>query len=533
MQYKYFREIQPERAIQGNFASGQINYKFDYNDGHTYWNPSKSYIKIKMKITKGDGTRLDKDFGVAPNMYIADNLFQQIDMRCNGTCVSEWNDYIAQCASLKNRLYNSMNHREALLSSVNYSKIDLIDRLSQVSSDGYKERDIVWRRGVQLGNLAASGRTLDFLDLVTPNTVQFVNATSGIIFREAGGNKIPDMSKYFAIGDYIYFQDGGGEEAQTVTGYLTTDKRNDTLVVSGNVDDNAAAPLVAQVRIHNDYYPERLYSNSVQANDMQIIWKPPIGFWDVDDLLCGSYKLELTPHAEGVYQKFAIESILDKAVGLTANDIAVEITEINMYLCTYVTPSPISGSKSYTYSDIRCHSQNLTTNSLTSKVYPIHERNHSISIAWQDSAAGDDTRLSRSKFKIVDEQELNLVRYYIQKDGIQLPDPIPRLSVNQNTGVNQFHQRYYENMQYSDAYENLEKNETLKQWIDAGIFFHYKWGQGYRKTDNAVVYQNFSTSFKGEDEATLRNPQALLFDHYYCTVSMNIVGGKLISVTKS
>ncbi len=536
MKYKYFRELQPERAIQGNFASGQINYKWTMDDNST-WNPSKSYIKIKMKITKGDGTRLDKAFGIAPNMYCADNIFQQMDMRINGVIVSQWNDYVAQCASLKNRLYKDMNERQALMSSVNYSKIDLVDRLAQVSSDGFKEKDVVWRKGAILAAAAGSGRTLDFLDLATPNQVQ-ITATNRLIFTENAGNKIPDMSKYFAIGDFIYINDGA-ENNRIVTGYETINKRNDTLIVSGAaLTAVIAGDLVAQIRIHDEYYPERLYSNSEQANDIEIIWKPPLGFFDIDDKMGGAYKLELTPHTEGVWQKHAVEGITNREVRLLtqvadATKFSVDITEINMYLCVYVGYGSASGTKSYTYSDIRCNSQNLTTNSLTSKIFNVHPNNHSLTLAYQDSAVGDDIRLSRSKFKIVDEQELNLVRYYIQKDGITLPDPIPRLDVNQNTGVNKFHQRYYENLQYSGAYENLRKHETMKEWIDAGIYFHYKWGEGYKKSDQVMVYSNFSKAFKGETEAINRNPQILLFDHYWCHLSLNVSGGKVIGVSKS
>jgi len=531
MDYKYYRQVQPERGIQGNFASGQLDFRWKTEDNSSFI-PSKSYFVIKFKLTDGLGGRINKEFGVAPNLNCCDNLFQQMDLRVNGKSVSKWNDYVAQCAALKTRLGRSMTKRQALMSSCNYTKIDLVDRLSQISSNGIQEKDVVWRRGAILAANAASGRTLDFLDLATPNTVEFVVANNQIIFRSAGGVEIPDMSKHFAVGDYIYFNDGG-EKALLVTGYLTTDKHNDTLTVSGAVLAVGPGNLVAQVRIHDTYYQDRLYSNHDQANDIELIWTPPLGFFDINREVCGDYKLELTPHPEGVWQKYAVEGILNRAVGLTANDFKIVIGEMNLYLCVHVHPGPITNTETFTFSDIECSSQNLTTNSLTSTIFNIHPKNHSLTLAFQDSAVGDDIRLSRSKFKIVDDQELNLVRYYIQMDGITLPDPIPSLEMKQDIGVNHYQQRYYENIQYSGGYETLEQLESMEEWKRAGIYFHYRWGVGYKRSGQAMIYTNFSSAFKGETEAINRNPQILLFDHYYTTVHMNVQQGELIDIEVS
>ena len=58
-------------------------------DDRSKWNPSKSYLKFRMSLKKGDGTPLDTNYGLAPNMFCIDNIFQQIDMRINGVMVSE------------------------------------------------------------------------------------------------------------------------------------------------------------------------------------------------------------------------------------------------------------------------------------------------------------------------------------------------------------------------------------------------------------------------------------------------------------
>jgi len=527
MDYKYFREVQPERAIQGNFASGQINFKYDMDD-RSMWNPSKSYLKIKMKLTKGDGTPLDVNFGLAPNMYICDNLFQQLDMRINGVIVSEWNDYIAQCASLKNRLYKDLNERETILSDVNYAKTNLSERINQVAADGYKKLNSGGKtRFIELkqNDDTAILTTEEIRVLVGALNVleyrQAADAGAGAVDLTETGMKIGDMIEMVGFAGVAYFR-------ATITA-----------IAANTITLDRALPvaIAAEDILTNKIFLIPVDDGSIQsqrANEIELIWRPPLGIFDVNDELSGEYKFELTPHAEGVWQKYAVEALTNRAVGTTADDFAVTIQEINMYIWTCVYPSPYSGSKSLRISDMICNSQNLTTNSLTSKVFNVHAKNHSLTLAYQESSVGDDIRFSRSKFKIQNEEELNLVRYYIQKDGITLPDPIPRLEkqdsrvvANANVNGKDFMtQRYYENYAYSKGDKLLIKKEDLQEWFDAGVFFHYKWGKGYKKSDQVIVYSNFSSAFT-------TNPQILLFDHYWCDISMNISNGKVVDIAKS
>lgn len=81
-------------------------------------------------------------------------------------------------------------------------------------------------------------------------------------------------------------------------------------------------------------------------------------------------------------------------------------------------------------------------------------------------------------------------------------------------------QRYYENFAYADADKSILRKEDLKEWFDAGAYYHYKWEQGYKKSDQVIVYSNFSAQFNPD------NPQILSFDHYWCS------NGKVISVEK-
>lgn len=535
MDYKFFREIQPERGIHGNFASGQINYRWK-TASNTAWVPSQSYVKIKMVLSREDGTQLQEEDDVGLNMMVCDQLFQQIDMRINGVLVSEWNDYIAQCAALKCRMKCDMSTRQSLLSSVNYTKIDLIDRIAQTASDGRIHKDTVWNKGEPLAAAAGSGTELNFMDLATPHQFEFDAANDQVIFTPNGSpESIPDMMKYFSVGDYIYLNDGA-EISTFIVGFESTNSMNDTLVVDTLNNNLGPANLTDEVRIHDRYYIDRRYTNSVQNKQFELIWRPPIGFFDIATEVSGDFKFELTPNPEGVWQRYAVESLRENMV--PGDDYNIEVTEANMYLWTHVHPGPISDQQTFVYTDIRCSSQNLTTKSLTSKVFNIHPYNHSLTIAWQDSACTNDTRYSRAKFKIVGDQELDIKRFYIQMDGITLPDPLPAPTLDPDaaSAINELYQRYVENFHYSGAINSgMTKFETMEEWMRAGIYFHYKWGSGYKKTGQANVYSNFNQTDEPDwlgEPGTYRNPQILLFDHYYCTLKMVVKDGELINIEK-
>ena len=83
MKSSYYQEIQPERDVSGsNFSKGQINFNWTM-DSSAYFNPFKSFLKIRFKLYKRVGSNdvsLTQDDGIGINMFLADCLFQQLKM---------------------------------------------------------------------------------------------------------------------------------------------------------------------------------------------------------------------------------------------------------------------------------------------------------------------------------------------------------------------------------------------------------------------------------------------------------------------
>jgi len=545
MNYKYYREIQSERAIQGNFSSSEILFKWNLGD-NTCWNPSKSFVKFRAKLTKGDGTSVDVDFGIAPNMYLCDSFFQQIKQTINSCCVGELNDYVSQCSALRNRMYKSENERESLLSSVNYSQIYLNSRLQQTALDGFINKEGSWRKNIDdQPNINSGIEIAELVNLVNinvrlndgagddrnydPNNPPENNPYFVFTAVNNGVNLLPDLTKVFSVGETLYITNPVvGEIVAKVAGYRTVfipgviTSNNNAIIIDQDLNGANIGALGIIIRRHYIYYLQANTAPTRRLNSMELIWKPALGFWNINSWLSGNgdYCLRLNPHTSSELQKYAVEGLYDRLVGNDAENFKFEITQMKMYLYTHVGRQ-INVSQTFTYEDIYCNSQNLTTNSLTSKIFHLHENNIGLTLAFQDPDVGDDIRYSRSKFVVHGNEQNNLKRYYIMKDGITLPDPIPE--VQDNEGIFQITQRYYENYGYSDTFM-LDKVETLKQWLDAGLYLHYEYGKGSYKSTGAQVYSQFSA-------LTQPFPQMLLFDHYLLNCNISVSNGKITSVS--
>lgn len=505
MSYRKYIEVQPERAIQGNFSSGQFSFKWDLG-AETSWCPCKSFVRFRATLSRGNANRdqLTPADGVAPNYYFCDTLFQQVCQKINGKTVGYVNDYVAQCAALKHRMYKSMNAKEALMSTLNYAAIDHGTRQQAILAQG-RVAD------VQESYLGAEGLGFDV------GTNQLAIANTGILtVTQNGGAALPDLRSIFAPGDIIRINNANCNFFDYQVEEVLTAATMQLSLSSGNVLAAVGAQnITAEVtRIRKTTLTQR-------SKNFEALWRPAIGFWSIDELLPGGaqYQLLLTPHSDSLVQRYGVEALGGKLPGDDLTTYKLEITDVQMYL--YCEVGKKAGSSSHSFEEVACSSQSITSSSLTSKEFDVRESNTGVTIAFQDADAGNRTDFSRTKFRVRDNWEKSLLQYYIQKDGIQLPDPIPALG--NELGKPFITQRYYENMAYSDT-EDLEKVETLEQYLEAGLYFHHEYAAGLHRTSNIHVYTQFQTALP----APL--PQILMFDHHITSLKINANAGKVSSV---
>lgn len=443
-------ELQTERDISGtSFPLGNINFNWTM-DNRGYFNPYKTYIKIKCSLSDQISQQIEKADGIAPSMFLADNLFQAMKLQLNNQCLSEIGDYVPQISALKNRMYKSNTDLEDLTANTNFSQSTFTERQAQVIADGL---------------------TLGDINNFSPPVHANANATT---------------------------------RAELITDIQTLGK------------------------------PTR------RVQSFEIIFKPPLGFFDIDGFIpCsqGLFNLELTPFPEGIYQTYAIQTNIGKRT--PATHYKFQVDSMSMYILKGVGPSIVNKSISLKCNEIRCQSQNLTTPSLHQKTFQIHPKTNALTIAYQNSGAGNDNRYPATMFRcgnsnnLADADELKLERFYLRYGGKQLPTPIPDISFTgvdavNNLGAKEFLlQRYYETLQYTHLNTSLKNCEPFEKWLERGAYYHFAGYGSHQKEDRCYVSQKFK-SFTGNVA-----PNLLLFDHFCKKININISNGMIKDVNVS
>jgi hypothetical protein len=423
MKKSYFQEVQPERDVSGNqFTAGEINYNWTMSSTG-YFNPYESYLKLRFKLykrTAGADVSLTVADQIAPNMFMVDNLFQQVKMNINDECVSEIPDYVAQVSALKQRMFQPEERMNNYLADTEFSQAYLKERQAQVCSvDGFAETGAI----TQL------------------NSVQVLR-----------------------------------------------DKRT-----------------------------------------FEAIWRPKLGFFDIDEFIpcCdGLFNLKLTPQTASVLKRVAIETTLVKEAGDPTdanNDYVFEIESMALYLLKGIGAPVKSKNIKLRTREIRCQSQNLTTNSLHQKTFQVHPNTQELTLSYQFSGASiSDNRFSASKFRCNGSDELKLRRFWINYGGKQLPTPIPDVQYDTTLKIDYLTQRYVESLSYARA---LKSPEPLRKWLERGVYFHFSGYSEDEKEDRCHV----SSQFDIFDDSSIR-PNILLFDHYVRTTSIHIENGRVRQV---
>ena len=119
-----------------SFANGAIHFRFQ-TSGQKWWVPSRSYIRTRFRLTKGDGnTPIDVSDGIAPNMGLMASLFQSAEMRINDKVVSRIADFMPQIDALESRLTKSKSWMDSVGEATNWWEESQEIRMQEVSRDG-------------------------------------------------------------------------------------------------------------------------------------------------------------------------------------------------------------------------------------------------------------------------------------------------------------------------------------------------------------------------------------------------------------
>lgn len=512
----YYKEVTCERDLAGlNFANGEILYKYNINPSHQV-NLAKSFIRMRMKLSKANGAQLDVSDNIAPNYLMAHSLFKQMYHCMDGKTVGEIQSYVSQIGALQHRINYPQSYKEKFLATTNFAKIDVEERLNDVILNGYKNPNIVKRQSIHLLNQADGAHILGTEELKVDENVLGTGTGNLIQYRNAGdaaAGAIDLRETELEVGDEIVFANLQG-----------CPKRKIKTINQSTIEiDEREIPIFGAVDIEGDnfFYEKKGGKFSKTTQEFELVYKPPMGIWNYNKWL-PAHRLELKMYAlpNGTWQKNAIQSIgLNKT---HETDFLLEVQDMIMYLCLKQSKHE-DGERHCTYDDMRCQLTNITTTSNVDHHFIVDRESYAFTMALQDENVENNTLYPSTLFKIRNNEEQKLQRYWIQYNGKVLPNPYPIISKSSSKDF--FTQRYYESIMYSDVHYTKDV-ESLDDWEEAGPFYTHKFGKSEVKTEKVTV----STLFENDAFENNHKPNLLLFDHFHRQFKMKVHHGKIVEM---
>ena len=156
-------QVAPSRDVTGtNFPNGSQYYNFSVS-GATWWCPSKSYLRLRIKYTAGDGTtQLTTASGIAPNEMMCGNLFDSCEFRIGGRTVGRVGENVAQVSAFKYRMSKSKAWLDTIGEQSDFCSADILKRRSEIVSDAdalIQDADV--KDGVRESELLRQASSLD------------------------------------------------------------------------------------------------------------------------------------------------------------------------------------------------------------------------------------------------------------------------------------------------------------------------------------------------------------------------------------
>ncbi len=599
VKYASYTQISPERDVTGSgFSRGQINFKMNM-DSMSRWNPYKSYIRMRVRLSKINDNPLDLDDGIAPNMFQGDTFWQQMNAQCNGVKVSEIDDYVGQVASLRQRYALPESRRKEFLSGTNFAQADIDKRINEVSVNGIDQENTIQER-VHPGNQASTiaytlpsmalsiadlnAQALNARNLDAADTIQILaGAASTARWVDTAGADLVDIRDIYRVGDIVNYQSAGPVRSSFVI-VSFVDALNANIAADQAIANSAATAIGAAHSVIRHYNPyenggdivgvntlfltelevgDRLLNKdtneehkvitvtdnlnitvyppprtrfiatanwcrirrkqSRRVKDYELIYKPSLGLFTIDDYLPGNWKIELTPHTNLKFQRYAIESLLDKTPDV---DYKLDIIDLQLYIWKGRVASPHNGMEDYDFTELRCQAQTITSASLLNKAFVVNKNSHTFTIAYQKPDAGDDTRFSKTKFRMLNDFEKRISRYQLRINGETLPTPLPQIDTDAAANRDFATQQYYEQLNYNGTIY-LDEPEGLKEWFERGPYYSYRLPKKLGAESNRLyVSQEFSIT-------PPENFLLLVFDHYYSGFKLHLQNGLVSKCEKN
>ena len=495
-----------------NFSNGAIHFRFQ-TSGQKWWLPSRSYLRMRCSLTRGDGAPLTVSDGVSPNMGLCASLFQSAEFRVNDKTISRISDFLPQVDALETRLTKSQSWLDGIGNATNFWNDSFQVRQSDVATDGVNlPVDVITERLALVYNAAST------VDIAADTGILTITRVAGVL---------PNQATTWAVGDEIEIDAAGaiGTVRYHISRLIPIDANSYTFQLNNIQTIAFPAAAVGFRRIRKSNVARKV------AN-FELVWQPPLSIFKVGHALpSGKYELVLNPQTSSVYQKAAVESLLgggDKTTGLLATDFKFNVVDMYMYVNTVEGPRADDITYLLDLEQTRCQTEKVDTVSFQQKNWDVSPSTYALTVAYQDLRAGTNTQVSPSKFKaynaaLTSSEEIKLQRFFINYAGMNLP--APDADPNFTPTLDYTTQRYVESQMYTGAYYDTGGCESIQQYHNRGSYYYFSWPRdGTDRSTRVNVHQQFDAA------ADIVNMRVLLFDHSKQVARIRVQSGSVVDV---
>ena len=594
--YKYQEVQSLKSVSGTNFADGQLVYRWTYGaQKYWIPNKSYVKITCKLTFPDSTvvsppdtkRTQLKTSDDIAPVMNTAPNLFQSMQYKIADMMVSQVTENLAQVDTLKNRMSKSGHWLNTVGKSNNFWQSCYTQRLNEITphkrghhlTNPYKvfqqwisvelgatitDADRLYAKHLTNGNLR-----FEFYDSNTSLTrFLFRDAKAGdtnlkntgpirfgwklgdivkwnVTYAKIGAAAVDHSSVGYYTGTLVEVTSAGGANGFNILNTFTVKPFDFTAETyptwaEQTIDVTEMNVVTSAVKLPEstiDFQWYRAECDFVEdarcVNEFELIWQPCLSVFDVQHAIpCAATKHELTftPFPNTTYQKNVIESILaDKNLG---SDFNFEVQDMRLYLLT-CDSNPVQDEMQFMLDldEVHCQTSNLTSAQQQTSIDVVGSTN-AITVAFQDEAACTNSLYSLSKFRIRDNIESKLERYYIRYEG-QVPQPDfdgkLEYDATSNSKTDTLKDLYNRSLLYGGSYFK-DSCETIQEFRERGMYMYHPFPKTASSRNTRVYTQ---TLFKDLEDINgiPRQPKLLLFQHYKKVVVCKIVNGRIVGVT--
>ncbi len=460
-----YEQHPPTRDVTGeNFPNGAIHFRWQVS-GQKHWLPSRSYIRMRVKITKADGvTQLTTDDQIAPNMGLCASLFQSAEFRINDKTISRISDFMPQIDAIETRLCKSKSWLDGVGKSTNIWGENFTERQGIISKDTVEKK-------VNIKSVKSR------LDLGFPADASVTIAQdTGVLTFAAGVSGVPppDATTIFNEGDTITIFSNVGQLV-----YNVAEATSATTLQLNNTKQIALATAA-----HSFTREREIYGNddndARNVKELELIWQPPLSIFKIAEAIPSSkLELVLNPQTSSSYQISAVQSILSNKTANT--NFKFQVRDMYLYANTVEGPRQDDITYLLDLEQTNCQSDNVPGVSFAQRNFDVSPSTYALTVAYQDSRVNSDTQYSQSQFKSygansgAKNEELKLKRFFINYAGQNLPAPDADPEYKVGSAIDYTTQRYAESQIYSGAYFDTGGAESLEDWHNRGAYYYFSW----------------------------------------------------------